>query len=320
MSPPEPHRGRRAKPRILIADDEPDLLSLLSYTLEMEGFRVQTAINGNEALASIRQDPPDIAILDLVMPQKDGFEVCKEIREDPLLQHLPIIILSATATKASKVEGLNLGADDFISKPVEVAELMARIRMIIRRTNQGLDANPLSHLPGNVAIERRVEQALHEGKPIAVLYIDLNQFKAYNDSYGYDAGDKVIKSTGQLLLKVAREKDGSLDFVGHIGGDDFIVITDPERMEPMAARIIKDFDALVPSFYKEEDRKRGAIVSTDRQGNPREFPLLSLAIGVCHNAVRKLSSYAQVSQYGTELKKQAKTQPGSSYLIDRRRD
>ena len=109
----------------------------------MEGFRVQTAINGNEALASIRQDPPDIAILDLVMPQKDGFEVCKEIREDPLLQHLPIIILSATATKASKVEGLNLGADDFISKPVEVAELMARIRMIIRRTNQGLDANPL---------------------------------------------------------------------------------------------------------------------------------------------------------------------------------
>ncbi|MEK7858875.1 MAG: response regulator [Elusimicrobiota bacterium] len=314
MTPPHP------KPRILLADDEADLLVLMRETLERQGYDVATAEDGRVALATIRKDPPDIAVLDLNMPLMDGFAVCRELRKDPLFEHLPVIILSASGNRDAKVEGLDLGIDDFITKSVDIQELLARIRMILKRNRKGLDANPLTRLPGNISIESRIEESLEEGKPVAVLYIDLNQFKAYNDSYGYDAGDKVIKATGQLLLKVAREKDGSLDFVGHIGGDDFIVITDPERMEPMAARIIKDFDALVPSFYKEEDRKRGAIVSTDRQGNPREFPLLSLAIGVCHNAVRKLSSYAQVSQYGTELKKQAKTQPGSSYLIDRRRD
>lgn len=318
MPPPETNRGRRAKPTILVADDQPDLLSLLTYTLESEGFQVRTAANGQEALDSIRHDPPDIAVLDLMMPVKDGFDVCREIREDPILQHLPVIILSASATKASKVEGLNIGADDFISKPVEVAELMARIRMIIRRTNQGLDANPLTHLPGNVAIESRVERALQESRPIAVLYIDLNQFKAFNDAYGYDAGDHVIKETGQLLIRISRDDTDNPHFVGHIGGDDFIYIAHPRRMEDIAKRVIREFDELSPSFYNAKDRARGKIVSTDRQGVVKEFPLLSISIGICHNQNRKLHSYAQVSQLGAELKKHAKEKAGSAYTMDRR--
>ncbi len=307
------------KARILVADDEPDLLIIIREALEREGFVVETAPDGEQALARIKANAPDIAILDWRMPLMDGFQVCRKLREDPVFEHLPVILLSASATRDSKVEGLNIGADDFLTKPVDLLELMARVRMILKRTRQGLDANPLTRLPGNVSIETRIEEALAAGRPLAVLYLDLNQFKAFNDAYGYDAGDHVIKATGQLLLRLTRE-EGPETFVGHIGGDDFIVTTPPDRMEPLAERVICEFDRIAPGFYSEEDRRRGKIVARDRKGNLVEFPLLSIAIGICHNRYRSLASFAQIAQLGTELKKHAKEQPGSAYVIDRRRD
>ncbi|MDD5657784.1 MAG: response regulator [Elusimicrobia bacterium] len=312
--------ARAVHPKILLADDEPDLLALMQETLERQGFEVATAADGVEALAAIRQNPPDIAVLDLIMPRCDGFTVCRELRRDPLLAHLPVIILSASGSRDSKVEGLDLGIDDFITKSVDIRELLARIRMILKRTRQGLDANPLTRLPGNLSIESRIEEAIAAGRPLAVLYVDIDQFKSYNDAYGYEAGDRVIRRLAQILVQATRQSPGPPDFVGHIGGDDFIVITEPARMEAAARRIIAEFDAAVPSFYKEEDRARGRIVSTDRQGAIREFPLLSVSIGICHNALKRLDSLAQVSQLGTELKKAAKATAGSKYLLDRRKD
>ncbi|MFA6315953.1 MAG: response regulator [Elusimicrobiota bacterium] len=308
------------KTRIVVADDEPDLLSLLATALAEQGFSVEAVCNGKEALDAIRSNPPDLAVLDLNMPIMTGFEVCTALRKDPLLEHLPIIILSAQSGGPTKVEGLNLGADDFISKPLtDMSELLARVKMIIRRTRQGLDANPLSHLPGNVSIERHIEEAVASERPLAVLYVDINQFKAYNDAYGYDSGDHVIKATSRLLIKVATEAVPPC-FVGHIGGDDFIVIATPEQMEPLAQRIIREFDAMSLSFYNETDREKRRIVSTDRRGMTKEYPLLSIAIGICHNSGKKLTSYAQISQYGAELKKHAKAREGSAYVIDRRHD
>jgi diguanylate cyclase (GGDEF)-like protein len=305
--------------RILVADDEPDLLHIMKETLERQGFAVETAEDGLAALAAIKANPPDIAILDVRMPRKDGFGVVEELRRDPVFEHLPVIFLSASGTRDTRVHGIDLGADDFINKPVDIVELLARVRMIIKRSRQGLDANPLTRLPGNLSIESHIEEALDGGKPFAVLYVDLNQFKAYNDVYGYDAGDRVIKTLGSLLLSIVRESpDG--DFVGHIGGDDFIVICAPARMEALAAKICKRFDALVPSFYNETDRARGRIVATDRKGQPVEYPLLSVAIGICHNTLHPLTSYAQVAQLGAELKKAAKAQSGSTFVTDRRKE
>ncbi len=312
-------RASAPKPRILLADDEADLLIVMKERLEKEGFEVTAAADGEEALASIRLSPPDIAVLDLKMPQRDGFSVTKELRADPLFENLPIIILSASGTYTSKIEGLDLGVDDFITKSMDIKELLARIRMILKRSRQGLDANPLTRLPGNRSIESHVEEAVASGRPLAVLYVDLNQFKAYNDAYGYEAGDHVIRATAQLIVRLARE-DGRLDFVGHIGGDDFIVLSDPARMEDLARRILSGFDALAPGFYSGEDRRRGKIVATDRQGRIREFPLLSIAVGICHNQNRRLANYAQVAQFGAELKKAAKNKPGSNYVVDRRKD
>lgn len=315
---PDPRLGRDRPPRILVADDLPDLLQVLTETLENEGYSVVAVPDGQAALDAIRADPPDIAVLDLKMPKIDGFAVCRALREDPLLENLPVVILSASGTRDSKIEGLDLGADDFISKPVDVRELLARLRMILKRTRQGLDANPLTRLPGNLSIESRIDRALKRAEPLAVLYVDLNQFKAYNDAYGYDSGDRVIKSVARVLVDLVREK--AADFVGHIGGDDFIVLTTPERMESAAAKACAEFDKVVPSFYSEEDRARGSIRAKDRQGVERDFPLLSVSIGITHNRDRVLTGSAQVAQFGAELKKAAKSKTGSAYVVDRRRD
>ncbi|HAH08027.1 MAG TPA: diguanylate cyclase response regulator [Elusimicrobia bacterium] len=305
--------------RLLIADDEPDLLALIKDTLEKEGYEVRTASNGAEALEAVRRDPPDIVVADLYMPLLDGFALCREIKADPGLQHLPVIILSGAGSKVdNRVQGLDGGADDFITKPFNVSELLARIRMILRRTRQGLDANPLTRLPGNVMIEHRINEAVSSGGLFAVLYLDLNDFKAFNDRYGYDAGDRVLRGTGKLLLDVLRGQGDRSDFLGHIGGDDFIIVTHPDRMEALCRRVVSEFDRLAPSFYSDADRVRGGLTTHDRQGRPVEFPFLSISIGVCHNRLRPLSSYGQVSQVCAELKEFAKRKGGSTYVIDRR--
>lgn len=304
--------------RILLADDEPDLLALLSRALEAAGFVVAAVGDGQQALDAVRASPPDLVILDLNMPRKDGYAVCRELKGDPAHQHLPIILLTSVSDTRAKVRGLDLGADDYVTKPLNVDELLARVRGILRRTRLGLEANPLTRLPGNPAIEARLEEAVAAKAPFAVLYVDLNQFKAFNDVYGYDAGDRVIRRTAEILLETARRAGGRDVFVGHIGGDDFIVVCGPERAQTLCEEVLRAFDAESPRFYTEADRARGAIQTRDRKGNLQEFPLLSVAIGVATNTHRGLHSVGQISQIGSELKKYAKTFKGSKYVFDRR--
>lgn len=308
------------KPKVVLADDQTELLTLMKEMLEKAGFEVFAASDGKEALEQIQRENPDIAVLDYNMPEKDGLELTQELKADPLFAHLPVIILTAVAEKQAKMNGLNLGVDDYLIKPVDTDELTARIRMILKRTKQVLDSNPLSRLPGNPSIEARIEKEIAKNGPFAVLYLDLNQFKAYNDSYGFEAGDRVIRATANLLVRLTRESGGSGDFIGHIGGDDFIIVTAMDRAEELCEKIIKGFDETAPLFYNETDRARGCITSTDRQGNIKQFPFLSIAIGVVHNKFRNLTSLGQISQIGSELKKHAKASTKSCCIVDRRRD
>ena len=310
----------KAKSRILLADDQPDLLALMQETLEKAGFEVTVASDGGEALEKIYSENPDIAVLDYNMPVKDGLAITRTLKDDPLFAHLPVIILTAVSEKESKMRGLNLGVDDYLIKPVDTDELIARIKMILHRTKQVLDSNPLSKLPGNPSIQARIEREVARNIKFAVLYLDLNQFKAYNDCYGFDAGDRVIRATANLIVKLTRQNGGEKDFIGHIGGDDFIVVTDVERAEELCKKIISGFDAIVPAFYNEEDRKQGHIISTDRQGVIKHFPFLSIAIGIVHNKFRPLENIGQIGEIGSELKKHAKSFPNSCYVVDKRRD
>ena len=307
-------------PKVLIADDQIELLMLMKETVEKAGFEVFTATDGQEALRVIFETSPDIAVLDCNMPVKDGLSVAQNLKDNPLFAHIPIIICTAYGEKRTKLRGLGMGIDDYLIKPVDMDELVARIRMILKRNKLVLDTNPLSKLPGNPSIQARVEREIQKNLPFAVLYLDLNNFKAYNDSYGFESGDCVIKATANLLVKLTIRNENSEEFIGHIGGDDFIIVTTFEKAEELARNITVAFDEIAPSFYSKEDRGRGTIVSTDRQGNIKKFPFLSIAIGIVHNRLRPIISFAQVSNIGAELKKAAKTAEKSHYVIDRRKD
>jgi diguanylate cyclase (GGDEF)-like protein len=309
-----------SKPRVLMADDQTELLYLMKEMVEYSGFDVFTATDGVEAMKAVFETHPDIIVLDYNMPRKNGLEVAQDLKNNPLFAHIPIMIVTAFGEKHAKLKGLSMGIDDYLIKPVDADELVARIRMILKRNKQVLDTNPLSRLPGNPSIQARVEREIQKGGPFAVLYLDLNNFKAYNDIYGFEAGDRILKATANLLVKLTIQNENSEDFIGHIGGDDFIVVTTYERSEELAKRIVHAFDEIAPSFYSKADRERGHIVATDRQGNIRKFPFLSIAIGIVHNTVRPLQSFAHVSNIGTELKKAAKSSDKSHYIVDRRKD
>ncbi|MCX5782898.1 MAG: response regulator [Elusimicrobia bacterium] len=211
-----------SKPRVLIAEDQPILLDLMKEMLEKSGFVVYTACNGQEAIDAVKKNPPDIAVLDFEMPVKDGLLAAQEIKADPLFASIPIMILTAISDRQVKLKSLALGIDDYLTKPIDTDELVARIRMILKRTKQVLDANPLTRLPGNPSIQARIEKEIAGGNKFAVLYVDLNQFKSFNDGYGFEAGDAVIKATANILITSTKQHGTASDFIGHIGGDDFI--------------------------------------------------------------------------------------------------
>lgn len=308
------------KPCVLIADDQTELLFLMKERLEEEDFKVVTAVDGKETLQMVFEHHPDIVVLDYDMPFKDGLTISRELKDNPLFAHVPIIIVTGHAERNVKIKGLSMGIDDYMIKPVDTDELVARIRMILRRNKQVLDTNPLSKLPGNPSIQARIEREIQRRRPFAVLYLDLDNFKAYNDTYGFEAGDFIIKTTSNLLVKLTMQNEDADDFIGHIGGDDFIIVTSFERAKELCERITRAFDEISPSFYNEKDRKAGYIVSTDRQGNVKNFPFISISIGVVHNTLKPVVSFAQISNIGAELKKAAKGSPKSAYFFDRRKD
>ena len=310
----------KVKPRVLLADDQTELLMLVKETVENAGFEVFIASDGEEAVRTVYETNPDIIIMDYNMPVKDGLTAAAELKDNPLFAHIPIVIVTAFGEKQAKLRGLSMGIDDYLIKPVDTDELVARIKMVLKRNKQVLDTNPLSKLPGNPSIQARIERALSEKKKFAVLYIDLNNFKAYNDVYGFEAGDRVIKATANLLVKIAMPNENSGDFIGHIGGDDFIMITSFERAEEISAKITKSFDEISPSFYKKEDAQKGYITAYDRQNNLRKFPLLAISVAIVHNNLRELTSYAQISNIGSELKKAAKAFEKSAYVMDKRKN
>jgi diguanylate cyclase (GGDEF)-like protein len=308
------------KQKILLIDDEPDIRDVLKITLECEGFEVFEAKDGVEGLEKVHKTSPDLVILDYKMPRMDGHEVCQILKKDILLRHMPIIMLTGKGETQDKIKGINAGADDYIVKPFEPQELVARIKMITRRSMRDLDANPLSRLPGNVAIMNELEAAIAGGRHFAVCYLDLDKFKAFNDTYGFEHGDDVIRETARIILKVVQESGNRDDFVGHIGGDDFVVLTTLDKAEDLSNKIINDFDKIAPSFYNQTDRQQGFILAKDRQGNEVQILLISLSIGIVTNEYRKISHVAEIGEIGAELKKLAKSKQRSNFVWDSRKE
>jgi len=210
-----------------------------------------------------------------------------------------------------------------LSKPADLSdpkELVLRLAKALLESQGKIPVSPLSGLPGAFALREGVERRLGGKEKFIFLYLDLDNFKAYNDYYGFAKGDEVIALLGELVRRVCAQCGDREDLCVHIGGDDFGIITKPERAEVIARTLIKDFDARVPALYEEAERKKGFIVTRDRRGNEATFPLLSLSIAGVSNERRLISSYPQLSEIAAEIKSFAKRESGSVFLMDRRED
>ena len=303
--------------KILLADDSHAIRFLVSEILTNAGFTVIEAEDGQEAIEKTYKENPDLLILDYEMPKKNGFEVVREVRSRTGYLHTPIIIFTANTEKDTKLEGLGMDIDDYLTKPADEDEIVARVKLLLKRNKQKMDCNPLTRLPGNPSIQARVEAEIASNHPFAVLYCDLNNFKSFNDKYGFEAGDRVLKQTAEILVRAAQQDPNA--FVGHIGGDDFIIVCAFDKAEGIAKEITTRIDEVAPSFYNEEDRSQGFMQARNRKGELEKFNFLAMGIGIVHNTKRTLESFAMVSHIGAELKCLAKQHPqGSYYVMDRR--
>lgn len=304
--------------KILTIDDDSDILDVLSITLS-DNYDVISAPNGKEGLEQVRSKNPDLIITDYNMPVMNGPDFCKELRKDILFRHIPIIMLTGKGEVKDMVFGIESGADDYLVKPFEPDTLLARIRMILRRTIMSLDANPLTRLPGNTSIMDELQLRITTGKPFAVGYADLDKFKIYNDKYGFEKGDEVIRATARIIVENSNRIVGKDGFVGHIGGDDFVFICADDIADRLSEAVIAEFDKTTPDFYNDADRSAGYIIGKDRQGNATKAALMSISIGIVSSVAQKISHVAQVGEIGAELKKFAKSVEKSNYIRDQRK-
>ena len=305
---------------VLVVDDDVDIARFIEVNLRLEGFDVLVAHDGQEALGIIADTLPDLALLDVMMPYIDGVELCRRLRSDPVTASLPVIMLTAKSLSVDKVVGLTAGADDYIIKPFDTLELIARVRSTLRRNAEMRAVSPLTGLPGNHRINEEIAARAGGDRPFAVCHVDLDNFKAFNDRYGWMRGDDVITLVAATVKSAGAEVIGAQPFTGHVGGDDFVIICEPDQVESLTTRIIALFDEGVALLHDPDDVRAGYISIVDRQGNERRFPLCSVSIGVAMTGRRHYADYRAIVAVATEMKVVAKGQPGSAVAIDRRTD
>jgi len=304
--------------QILVVDDDPDIARFVEVNLRSAGYDVSVAGDGEEALEKASVIRPDLVLLDVMMPRIDGFEVAQRLRKNPQTANTSIIMLTAKALSADKVTGLQAGADDYIIKPFDPIELLARVKGTLRRAKEMRNLSPLTGLPGNIRIQEEIERQVREGRPFAVLYCDLDHFKTYNDQKGFVRGDRLIQSTAKLIQDAVVMNDGAEGFVGHVGGDDFVAIVDPESAERVARSICERFDVVRTEFYEPEDLQRGFVRMEDRKGVLQDIPLVGVSVGIASSSRRAFAHYGEAVAVATEMKQFAKREPGSTYAIDQR--
>ncbi|MBU8871145.1 MAG: response regulator [Gemmatimonadales bacterium] len=306
------------KARILVADDEPHIRRILQFLLEQEGFEVVMAENGEEAWKMVESTQPDLVLLDVMMPGLDGFDVLNLIREGFETRSLPVILLTAKGGNNDKVRGLKGGANDYVIKPFNHDELLLRVTNLLEATRREREANPLTGLPGNRAIEREVQNRIEGGSDFGFMYIDIDRFKSFNDHYGYSRGDRAISFLAGVLVGCSRKFGSSNDFIGHVGGDDFVLAAPSEHVESLAFHIIEEFDSGISNLHDREDFEKGYLAVKSRSGKDKNFPLITLTVAIVNEIGGHFEHPAQLSDTMAELKRYGKTMNNSVVVKERR--
>ena len=302
--------------RVLVVEDDEATRGALRAVLDDAGYVCDEASDGERAVEAMRDAPFDLVVLDLGLPGMSGADVHRQLRRDPRTRFLPIVFLTAHSDRQVKLAELEAGAEDFITKPYDAEELLARVGAAVRRWSGMRAANPLSGLPGNPTITEEIDARLARGEDFALLYVDIDRFKEFNDHYGFTRGDRVITMLAEILVNVAGT---DLRFVGHIGGDDFVILARTEEAEALAEAITQRFDDRIRSLYDAPDRARGWIEAHDRRGRLRHFPFATVSIGIVNIPPGRLDGAIAAARAAAEVKEVAKRQSGSAWAVDRRK-
>jgi len=312
--------GAESRPDlILVVDDDVDIARFVEVNLRLHGFDVMLAHDGQEALEIIERHRPDLAVVDLMMPRIGGLDLTRRLRADPMTAALPIIMLTAKGMTVDKVVGLTAGADDYLVKPFDTSELIARVSSTLRRNREYREVSPLTGLPGNTRVSREITDRVRSGADYAVGYVDIDRFKSVNDVYGFARGDEFISALARCMHRAVVSIGLPPAFLGHIGGDDFVVVCAPEQVRPIIEQAILDFEKAADELYDPSDARRGYVEVKDRRGNLQKAALVTLSVGVAVSAgSRRFSDPREIITVANEMKSVAKSQPGSYIAVDRR--
>jgi diguanylate cyclase (GGDEF)-like protein len=317
-----------SRQKVLIVDDVRENIKVLIELLKSE-YKTLFAQNGERALELAEQKGPDIILLDIVMPDMDGYQVCRKLKQNENTRDIPVIFISAMSEVVDETKGLDVGAVDYITKPISPGIVRARIRNHLklrmamqelqRLYNTALDSNPLTGLPGNNSIAMQIKKSLDNKEDVSVIYSDLDNFKAFNDAYGFAKGDDVLLFSCEVFQKVISELNVKESFIGHIGGDDFVLIVPSSRVQEVADKIISLFDKGISSFYSQMDLVSQCIQSVNRQGEIETFPLMTISLAGVELTSGIYEKYLEVNDACTISKKIAKSMNGSSFFLERRK-
>lgn len=287
------------KSKILIVEDDLDTSDMLRVYFEAQGYEVLTAAWGGDALEICQKTLPDLIIQDIRLPDIDGYEICRRLRDNLRTSQIPFIFLTEKREREDKIAGLKLGAVDYITKPFDVQELRLRVRNALRRAGYESLVNPITGLPGGRLVEEQLELLLEKSE-WAILSISVNELEAFNEAYGFVAGDDVLRAVG-LILNNAVEEVGTLDdFVGHRGGASFIVITVPVKVEELRDKVVTRLMRAINYFYPIKDRELAQRHVEESSREETLVPLMSISVSI---VIGRDASFTKVQQIREALTK-----------------
>jgi len=305
--------------KILIISSDKNLREVLRFCFDGWGYEVFLQESPLGDITPIKKMAPDAIVADVHSANRSQLEVCRLLKDDFLTAFIPIITLIDKRQLRSQLLNIKQGVDDYLIKPPDPLDLRVRIEMAVKRAQHSFAASPLTGLPGGRIVEESLKERIEKDLSFTFGYIDIDNFKYFNDVYGYLKGDRVIMQTAYLLYTAIRKHGNHDDFIGHIGGDDFAFITGLDRSQEVCRRFIAAFDAIVPFHYSPIDRGRGHIVARDRSRVERKVPLMSISIALVNRAgPADYRNVVEVNERLSEVKRYLKGMPGSKFMADRR--
>ena len=304
--------------RILIISSDKGLRDVLSFCFDGWGYEVSLCDHTISDIESIKRISPDVIVVDVHDARKSQLEICRLLKDDFITAFIPIITIINKRQLRQQLLEIRQGVDDYLIKPPDPLDLRVRIEMAIKRNQYSLYTSPLTGLPGGRIIEEVLRNRIKADCDFSFGYADIDNFKYFNDVYGYLKGDRVIMQTAYILYSAIKRYGKNEDFIGHIGGDDFVFITDTDRYEDICQNFIRLFDSLIPFHYCPQDRERGFIIAKDRTNKIKKISLMGLSIAVV-NRIRPLNmNIIEINDRLAEIKRYLKTMPGSKFMADRR--